>query len=69
MMVDWFELAHLSVDEVRKRFGVGPKSHAAVEAGSVGPWQPGGISPFQIHAGEDVAARLGHAYDSYGATP
>ena len=69
MATDWFELAHLSVDEVRGRFGVGPKSQAAMVAGSVGPWEPGGISPFQIQAGVDVANRLGRAYDSFGATP
>ena len=69
MATDWFELAHLHVEEVREQFGVGPKSPAAVGAGSVGPWEPGGISPFQIHAGEDVAERLGQVYDSFGATP
>jgi hypothetical protein len=29
----------------------------AVSAGSVGPWQPGGISPFQERAGRELAAR------------
>jgi hypothetical protein len=69
MATDWFEVAHHSVNEVRQRFGVGPKSQAAVDAGSVGPWEPGGISLFQIHAGHDAADRLGQVYDSFGASP
>jgi hypothetical protein len=69
MATDWFELAHLPVEEVRGRFAVGAKSPAAVGAGSVGPWEPGGISPFQIQAGEDAAERLGQVYDSFGASP
>jgi hypothetical protein len=69
MATDWFELAHLPVEEVRERFEVGAKSPAAVGAGSVGPWAPGGISPFQIQAGEDAAERLGQVYDSFGASP
>ncbi len=51
MAIDWFELAPLSLAEVRAHFGVTPKSDAAVQAGSVGPWDPGGISEFQLEAG------------------
>lgn len=69
MATDWFKLAHLPIGEVRERFGVGAKSQAAVSAGSVGPWEPGGISPFQIQAGRDASGRLGQIYDSFGATP
>src|SRR5947209_10319631 len=43
---DWFAYADLPVEEVRAAFGLPPKSPAALEAGSVSPWQPGGISPF-----------------------
>jgi hypothetical protein len=69
LRVDWFTVAPLPLDEARERFGVVAKSTAAVGAGSVGPWAPGGISPFQIKAGRELAARLGRPYDSYGATP
>ena len=65
----WFTLAPLPTDDVRRRFGVTPKSEAAVGAGSVGPWQAGGISPFQINAGREQAERQGYAYESYGAAP
>jgi hypothetical protein len=67
MAVDWFELAPLPVAEVRARFGVGPKSPEALAAGSVGPWEPGGISPFQLRAGQDAAGAAGVAYDAFGA--
>jgi hypothetical protein len=67
--IDWFERAHLPIDEVRAEFGVVPKSEAAVDAGSVSPWEPGGISPFQYEAGKRKAEAEGRAYDSFGATP
>jgi hypothetical protein len=68
LRIDWFSLAALPVDEVRARFCLASKSSAAIVAGSVGPRQPGGISPFQITAGQRVAEELGVAYDSYGAS-
>jgi len=33
----------------------------------VGPWEPGGISPFQVRSGMDLAERHGRPYASYGA--
>jgi len=67
LRIDWFALAHLPVDEVRRHFGVVDKSAGAVEQGSVGPWEPGGISPFQWEAGQALARRSGRPYDAYGA--
>jgi hypothetical protein len=69
LRIDWFERARLSVDEVRAELGVVPKSEAALEAGSVGPWESGGISPFQFEAGPRKAKAEGRDYDSFGATP
>jgi hypothetical protein len=69
LRMDWFERAHLSVDEVRVELGVVPKSDAALEAGSVGPWEPVGISPFQYEEGRRKATAASRDYDSYGATP
>jgi hypothetical protein len=51
LRVDWFELATLEVGEARERFSLVEKSFGAASAGSVGPWEPGGISPFQMNAG------------------
>ena len=67
LATDWFELAPLAVEDVRSRFGIVPKSDAAIAAGSVGPWEPGGISAFQWRCGEELAAREGRPYEPYGA--
>ncbi len=64
---DWFEVAHLSIAEARRHFGVPPKSPRAIAAGSVGPWEAGGISPFQVRSGEQLAQLRGRPYLSYGA--
>jgi hypothetical protein len=68
LRLDWFELAPLPLTDVRARFNTTPKSDEAVAAGSVGPWQLGGISPFQERSGRALAERDGRAYESYGAT-
>lgn len=68
LRVDWFALAPLPVDEVRERFSLRPKSSAAITAGSAGPREAGGISPFQLRAGATAAATRGEMYDSYGAS-
>jgi hypothetical protein len=67
MGVDWFDYADRPVDEVRTEFSIEPKSNAAIAAGSVGPWDPGGISPFQLQAGRRLADAEGRDYDSHGA--
>jgi hypothetical protein len=67
LRTDWFELADRAVTDVRGHFGLTPKSEAAAAAGSVGPWEPGGISPFQVGAGRAAAAAAGRPYDSFGA--
>jgi len=64
--LDWFSIAELSVADARRRFGVMDKSPEAVAAGSVGPWDRGGISEFQLNAGRELAMRQGRPYESYG---
>jgi hypothetical protein len=68
LRTDWFDLAALPVAEVREHFGVVPKSDAALEAGSFGPWEPGGISPFQLRAGRALAEAEKRDYESFGAS-
>ena len=68
LRIDWFALAPVAVEEVRARFCITPKSPAAIRAGSFGPRDAGGISPFQQDAGRAVAARDGRPYHSYGAS-
>ena len=59
LRTDWFALADRTPEEVRARFGVPAKSPGAVAAGSRGLWAVGGISPFQVQAGRDLAKRQG----------
>lgn len=67
LRVDWFAIAHLTVDAARAQFGLVPKAPGAVTAGSVGPWERGGISPYQARAGAALAEGQGRPYDAYGA--
>jgi len=60
------------LDEVRHEFGLdgaGARTLEARMAGSVGPFEPGGISPFQDRAGRQKAQAAGRPYESYGASP
>jgi hypothetical protein len=67
LAIDWFELADRPVNEARIKLGVAEKDSEAVRAGSRGPWEPGGISPFQFNAGRSLADAQGRPYDAYGA--
>lgn len=64
---DWFALADRPLDVVRAELGVPPKGERAVAAGSVGPWERGGISPFQADAGRARAEAEGRPYEAWGA--
>jgi len=66
---DWFADAHRPVDDVRAELGIVPKSDLAITSGSVTPWQPGGMSPYQYDCGQKAAAAAGRPYESYGASP
>jgi hypothetical protein len=68
LRMDWFAVAARTCEDVRERFHVVPKDPAAVAAGAVGPWEPGGISPFQVNAGRELAAARGLRYDAHGAS-
>ncbi|MDI2129801.1 hypothetical protein [Yinghuangia seranimata] len=68
MSVDWFAIADQPIEKLRGHFCVPPKSADAVAAGAVGPWDAGGISPYQLGAGQELAAREGREYDSFGAS-
>jgi hypothetical protein len=66
--IDWFELADLPVEEARAMVAIPEKSPRALDAGSVAPWEPGGISPFQLAAGQALAAAERRPYESHGAS-
>ena len=57
------------ISELRERFAIGPKSAAAVAAGSAEPFEPGGISEYQWTTTKAAAEARGDVYDSFGATP
>lgn len=65
--LDYFSMADRPIDDVRRDFGITPKSDAAVAAGSRGPFEPGGISGSQIEAGRYMADSRGRPYDAHGA--
>lgn len=69
LKVDWFTYANRPVDDVRREFNVIPKSEAAYVAGSVSPWERGGISPFQFECGQRHAADDNREYEWFGAVP
>jgi hypothetical protein len=69
LRIDWFARADRTIEEVRAELGIVAKSESAIEAGSVGPWEPGGISPFQCAEGRRRAEAAGRVYDSFGASP
>jgi hypothetical protein len=67
LAVDWFEYADWPVEDVRRELGIVEKSAKARAARSIGPWEPGGISPFQLDAGRKAAEAEGREYDAFGA--
>jgi hypothetical protein len=68
LKTDWFAIAHRSCADLRVRFNLVAKSAAAVAAGAVGPWEPGGISAFQLASGRALAAAHGVPYEAHGAS-
>lgn len=54
MSMDWFAVADLKVETLRQTWAVPPKSLKAIEAGSKGPFEQGGISEFQLQQAIDV---------------
>jgi len=67
--VDWFALADRPVSVLRKEIGLVPKDPAALAAGAVGPWETGGISPFQLNAAHQQAVAAGREYRPWQPDP
>lgn len=66
MVIGLFETGYLATGAGLFEYDRGHLSH---EAGSVGPWEAGGISAYQYEAGRRKAEAEGRVYDSFGATP
>jgi hypothetical protein len=60
--VDWFALADRPLSVVRSEVGLTPKSATAIAAGSVGPWEPGGISDWQLSMAREAAQSDGREF-------
>jgi hypothetical protein len=67
LQLDWFSVAAQPVEALRERFQLRPKSDAAIAAGSVSAWEPGGISRFQQAAGRARAEAERRPYEPWGA--
>ena len=68
LKLDWFAVAERTCEDLRRRFHLLPKSELAIAARSVGPWERGGISPFQMNAGRALAESRRVPYDAHGAS-
>lgn len=67
--LDWFTLADRPITVVRTEIGLVDKAPEAVAAGAVGPWQRGGITPYQLHSAEAAAQAEGRAYLAWQPDP
>jgi hypothetical protein len=67
--LDWFDVADRPVEVLRRELGVPAKGEVALAAGSTGPWQPGGISAFQLDAARQQAESRGVAYTPWAPDP
>ena len=50
--IDYFKYVDLPIDKARAVLGIVPKSDEAKAAGSVGPWDSGGITAYQREVGD-----------------
>jgi hypothetical protein len=66
MATDWFAIADRPLHVVRAELAVPPKCDEALAAGSAGPWEGAGISPFQLNAGRKMAEAEGWEYAAPG---
>ena len=57
--LDWFAIADRPVDVVRGELGLTGKAPEALAAGSAGPWEPGGITEYQLGSARQAAAPAG----------
>ncbi|MFF2550171.1 hypothetical protein ACFVUS_04180 [Nocardia sp. NPDC058058] len=66
---DWFDLADRPISVVRTEIGLVPKAEAAIASGSVGPWQPGGITPYQLNSARVAAESEARQYVPWEPDP
>ncbi len=67
--LDWFAIADRPTTVVRQEIGLTPKSGAALDAGSVGPWQAGGITTYQLESARRLALGNGAEHRAWAPDP
>jgi len=67
--LDWFDRADRPIDVMRAEIGLVHKSGTALAAGSAGPWEPGGISDWQLAAARDQAEADGRQFVPWRPDP
>ncbi len=67
--LDWFAIADRPIAVVRREIGLVGKSRDALRAGSVGPWEPGGITEYQLGSARRAAEREGREYRPWAPKP
>lgn len=67
--LDWFTLADRPITVVRNEIGLVPKADSAIAAGCAGPWQPGGITPYQLKSSKTAAIAAGRDYTPWQPDP
>lgn len=67
--LDFFAIADRPVSVVRTEIGLVTKDPAALAAGSAGPWQPGGITEFQMNSARAAALAAGREYSPWTPDP
>ena len=66
LAVDWFALSEHSVEDLRPPLGITEKNETCAPR-APRPWEPGGLSPFQLAAGRRLADEQGRTYATHGA--
>ena len=66
--LDWFGLADRPLTVIRNEIGMTPKRLPA-DVMSPGPWQDGGITPFQLNAARTAADADGREYRAWSPDP
>ncbi|MFE3187809.1 hypothetical protein ACFXHA_02310 [Nocardia sp. NPDC059240] len=67
--LDWFSLADRPITVVRNEIGLVSKADSAVAAGSAGPWQPGGITAYQLNSSKVAAESEGRTHIPWQPDP
>ena len=69
LAVDWFSIADRQIIDLRREFGLVAKSPEALQAGSPGPWDQGGITEYQLNSSKEAGLRSGRPFTAWKPDP